>query len=220
MSFAVVPIKHLSRSKTRLASRLERDALEQLCLAMLRDILAALHKTPSLDRVVVVTPDPSVAQASEAAGAIGLLRDDPGLNESIDAAIREVGAPGESALVVLGDVAGALPEEVERLFETVAEANASPVVALAPSRDGGTAALLRAPADAIPSRFGPNSADRHREAARERSVALLEVALPSLDIDLDHPEDIDDFLARPGGGEETRRTLKNLGWTRTPENHT
>ncbi|MDP6981134.1 MAG: 2-phospho-L-lactate guanylyltransferase [Myxococcota bacterium] len=220
MSFAVVPIKHLSRSKTRLASRLERDALEQLCLAMLRDILAALQKTPSLDRVVVVTPDPSVAEASEAAGAIALLREDPGLNESIDAAIHEAGTPGESVLVVLGDVAGALPEEVERLFETVAEADTHPVVALAPSRDGGTAALLRAPCDAIASCFGPDSAARHREAACERGVTLREIALPSLDIDLDHPEDIDDFLARPGGGEETRRTLANLGWTRPPENHT
>jgi len=215
MSFAVVPIKHLSKGKTRLASRLEREALELLCLAMLRDILAALQKTPSLDRVAVVTPDPSVAQATRAAGAIALLRDDPGLNESIDAAIAEVGGADESALVVLGDVAGVLPEEVERLFETIA--HGGPAAALAPSRDGGTAALLRKPAGAIPSRFGPQSAEAHRAAAAERGVPFHEVALASLDIDLDRPEDIDDFLARPGGGAETRRTLAALGWNPSSE---
>ncbi len=219
MSFAVVPIKHLSKSKSRLASQLERDALERLCLAMLRDLLSALQATPSLDRVAVVTPDPSVAEATAAAGAIALLRDDPGLNESIDAAIREVGEEGESALVVLGDVAGALPEDLDRLFQAVAEIDAERAVALAPARDGGTAAMLRAPADVIPSRFGPKSAEAHRLAAAELDVPFLEVPLPSLEIDLDRPEDIDDFLARPGGGAETRKTLEALGWPAASRDH-
>ncbi|MCP4037649.1 MAG: 2-phospho-L-lactate guanylyltransferase [bacterium] len=212
MSFAVIPIKHLSKGKTRLASRLARQELERLCLAMLRDIVSALQQTPALERVAVVTPDASVAQCARDAGAIALLRDDPGLNESIDAACEQLAVPGEPSLVILGDVAGALPADLESLFQQLDPEVRGGQVVLAPSRDGGTAALLRAPAEAIPSCFGPDSARMHREAAEAQGVAYHELPLPSLDIDLDRPEDVDDFLAKASGGKETRRILEALGW--------
>ncbi len=215
MSLAIIPIKHLSQGKTRLSSRLERGELEQLCLAMLKDILSALRQTPSIERVAVVTPDPSVADCASASGAIPLLREDPGLNESIDAATRQLVAPGESTLVILGDVAGALPDELERLYQNLdPDAQAGQVV-LAPSRDGGTAALLRLPADAIASHFGPQSCRVHREEAARRGTSYCELSLASLSIDLDRPEDVDDFLARGGsGGKQTRRIFEALGWGR------
>ena len=144
MSLAIIPIKHLSRGKTRLSSRLERSDLEQLSLAMLKDIVQALQQTPSVDRTAVVTPDESVAACARSAGAIALLRMDPGLNESIDTATHELAEPGESSLVILGDVAGALPEELERLYQQLDATQQlnSPrttgQVVIAPSRDGGT----------------------------------------------------------------------------------
>jgi 2-phospho-L-lactate guanylyltransferase len=219
MSLAIIPIKHLSRGKSRLSHRLTRAQLEQLCLAMLNDIVTALQQTPSIDRVAVVTPDASVADAATGAGAIALLRDDPGLNESIDAAARELAEAGESTLVILGDVAGALPEDLERLYQCLNRhldpASPEAQVVLAPARDGGTAVLLRAPGNAIPSRFGPNSCREHREQAERHGVSYHELSLASLSIDLDRPEDIDDFLEQvggAGGGKETRRILEALGW--------
>jgi 2-phospho-L-lactate guanylyltransferase len=212
MTIAIVPVKHLSKGKTRLASRLDRTQLETLSIAMLKDILDALQQTPSIDRVAVVTPDISVAECANYAGAIGLLRDDPGLNASIDAAQRELAADGESSLVILGDVAGALATELEQLFGVLDPDATGAQVALAPSRDGGTAALLRAPAFAIPSQFGPNSGSVHRKLAEEASLPFHEVTLPSLSVDLDIPDDVDEFVASAAGGKETRRTLEALGW--------
>jgi 2-phospho-L-lactate guanylyltransferase len=140
------------------------------------------------------------------------LRDDPGLNESIDAAARELAKPGESTLVVLGDVAGALPEEIEALYQCIDPSAEGAQVVLAPARDGGTSALLRAPADAIPSRFGPDSGRKHREQAERSGISYHELSLASLSIDLDRPEDVDDFLEQASGGKETRRVLDALGW--------
>jgi len=215
MSLAIVPIKHLSEGKSRLAPRLERADLEQLSLAMLSDILAALFATARIDRVAVVTPDPSVAKHAEAAGAIGLLRNDPGLNPSIDNAILELAAPDEPVLVILGDVAGVLPEDLEALFTALDQAPEGRGIVLAPSRDGGTSALLRAPADAIPSCFGPQSATTHWDRAAELGVHRTRLSLPSLAIDLDRAEDVEQFLHQPGGGEATRRQLEALGWKRS-----
>jgi len=110
--------------------------------------------------------------------------------------------------VVLGDVAGALSSDIDTL-SSVLEA---PGVALAPSSDGGTSALLRSPHDVIPSCSGSNSAKRHREAATRQGVAYREASLPSLALDLDLPEDVEHFLRTEGGGGQTRAALKKLGW--------
>lgn len=211
MSVAVVPVKRLEAAKSRLFGQLAQPEREALSLAMLRDVLAALRATPSLDRAVVTTPDPAVAAAARAAGAEALLRDDPGLNAALTAAAEIVAGPGEPVLVVLGDVAGADPTDLEALFTALSTQGARGAV-LAPSNDGGTSALLRAPHDAIPCAFGPDSAKAHREAAAQRGVAFTEIALPSLAIDLDLPEDVERFLATGSGGRETRATLRTLGW--------
>lgn len=203
---AVVPVKALAASKTRLAGG-DRDAIEALSLAMMADVVEALLRVPELDRVAVVTPDADVAREARAAGAEALLRDDPGLNASIEAAAAEL-APGEddAVLVVLGDVAAAAPQDISQLLHAVT----APGVALAPSRDGGTSALLRAPRDVIPACFGRDSAKRHREAAERAGVTCRELTLPSLAIDVDVAEDARAILACETLGRRTREALLRL----------
>ena len=65
MSVALVPVKSLSAGKSRFLSQLSRESVEVLCVAMLEDVLAALLAAPSLERVVVATPDDRVAAAAE-----------------------------------------------------------------------------------------------------------------------------------------------------------
>jgi 2-phospho-L-lactate guanylyltransferase len=182
---AVVPVKALADSKSRLFPERPRRDVEALSLAMMADVIACLRAVSEIARAWVVTPDAEVAQRAEQEGAGVLLRPDPGLNAAIEAASAAVAAPGDGVLVMLGDVAAADPSEVAQL---VAAAPARGV-ALAPSRDGGTSALLRRPADVIPARFGRDSAKRHREAAAAANAPLVELALPSLAIDVDLLED-------------------------------
>jgi 2-phospho-L-lactate guanylyltransferase len=204
---AVVPVKALAASKSRLFPDLERGAIEQLSLAMMGDVVEALTRVRGIARVVVVTPDAAVATAAEGAGATALLRPDPGLNEAIEAAAAEVAArPSDGVLVVLGDVPALVASEVETLLSALE----GPGVALAPSSDGGTSALLRVPRDAIPARFGPDSAKRHREAAERAGVVYRELPLPSLAIDVDVREDVDALLRSDTVGRRTREVLEVL----------
>jgi len=217
MPAAVVPVKSLAAGKSRLAAALGRARAEGLARAMLEDVLAALGQVPGLDAVAVVTPDPDVAEAAERCGARALLGDDPGLDASLARAARELGpACADGLLVVLGDVAGARAAELARLLDALA-AGPAPRAALAPSLDGGTAALARRPPDAFPSRFGPDSARRHREAAAAAGVPLVELALPSLALDLDDEADLRAFLAGPGEGPRTRALLASLGVRPAPD---
>ncbi len=213
MTTAVVPIKSLEAGKSRLLPELSRIHLEALSLAMLEDLLSALLATPALLRVAVATPDDRVAERSRELGAEALHGPDTGLNAAIDAAAGKLGLASEAPLlVVLGDIPGAEAEEVQTLFETLAEMEAGPAAVLAASADGGTSALLRRPHRAFPSLFGPRSALRQREAAAAASVPMRELQLPSLAIDLDCRADLEFFLASSEAGHRTRALLEELGW--------
>jgi len=208
MIAAVVPMKSLEGSKSRLARELGPRSARGLSLAMLADVLEALLGAPEVDRVAVTTPDAAVGDAAAAAGAEVLLREDPGLNPSIEAAAIELlPDPDAGLLVVLGDVAGACADDLSRFVRCAPRRG----VALAPSRDGGTSALLRRPRDVIPAGFGRDSAEHHRKYAAAAGVELREMPLPSLTLDLDAPADLDAFLATPWGGRRTRALLHELG---------
>lgn len=213
MSVALVPVKSLAHAKSRLLPELARQQLEELSLAMLGDVLEALAATPSLREIAVVTPDPAVAAATQRAGARALLRDDPGLNASLDAAARQLELDEEGLLVVLGDVAAALPRDLEALFDSARELG-NPCAVLAASQDGGSSALLRVPHDALPSLFGPESARAHREAAKSAAVPFRELQLPSLALDLDRASDLEEFTKTASGGSRTRALLEEIAWHR------
>jgi 2-phospho-L-lactate guanylyltransferase len=201
---AVVPVKALAESKSRLFPERPRGDVEALSLAMMGDVIACLRAVERIARVVVVTPDPAVAHAAEAQDAQVLLRADPGLNPAIEAASAAVAGPGDGLFVVLGDVAAADSAEVAQLLAAAPTRG----VALAPSRDGGTSALLRRPPTVIPACFGRDSAKRHREAAARAGAPLVELALPSLAIDVDLSEDARAILAQPTLGARTRALLE------------
>ncbi len=205
---ALVPVKALENSKSRLRPAVGQ-ATERLTLAMLGDVLGTLLEVDALDRVVVVTPDPAVASVAREIGAEFLVRDDPGLNAAIDAAAAELAAGASALLVVLGDVPGARPDEIARLLDAAPARG----LALAPSLDGGTAALLRVPPDVVRAGFGPESAKVHRELAEAAGVAFREVALPSLGIDVDSGDDLDALVRSDAPAPRTRALLREIGWS-------
>jgi len=212
MTAAVIPVKSLAAGKSRLLPELGREDLEALSLAMLEDLIRALMATPGVNRVAVATPDDRVAEHAQGLGAEALHGPDPGLNAALDAAPGKLGLSADAPLlVVLGDVPAARPDELQQLFDAAKAMAPGPNAVLAPSRDGGTSALLRTPHGALPSRFGPQSAARHREAAKHAGTPLREIELPSLAIDLDRGEDIRAFLSQGDDGRQTRALLAKLG---------
>jgi len=204
---AVVPVKMLPFSKSRLRSWLDPASVERLAIVMLADLLETLQRVGRFDRIAVATPDPRLAEVARKAGAEVLGASVVGLNPAVEAACAAL-APTEddAALVVLGDVAGAQAEEIVALLE----AGSRRGVVLAPSNDGGTSALLRSPRDIIPAAFGPDSARAHRQLAASARVPFRELALPSLAIDIDERADLEKFVSSASAGRRTRALLREL----------
>ena len=204
---AVVPVKTLPSAKSRLRPWLDHASVERLAIAMLGDVLETLQRVRALDRIAVATPDLRLAEVARKAGAEVLGASVDGLNPAVEAACAVLAPTADdAALVVLGDVAGAQAADIEKLLD----AGARPGVTLAPSNDGGTSALLRGPRDIIPAAFGPNSARTHRDFAASAGVAFVELALPSLAIDIDEREDLEQIASRGSAGTRTRALLGKL----------
>jgi 2-phospho-L-lactate guanylyltransferase len=207
MIAAIVPVKAVDASKSRLRDDFSADEVERLATALLRDVLGALLGARSIERVVVATPDHNVARIARDAGAEAILRDDSGLNAAVERAAHDLAAEGADAvLVVLGDVAGARSDDIDRLVASLPGSG----VALAPSRDGGTAALLRRPHDAIPAGFGPDSAKLHRERAERAGLPLVATPLASLAIDVDRRDDLEALVASDAPAPHTRAIWRTL----------
>jgi 2-phospho-L-lactate guanylyltransferase len=190
MRFALLPCKPLAVAKSRLAPHIGDVDRRALCRAMFHDVLECLCQAQHVDRVAVVTADPSLLDLAQRARALAVDEVHPrGLNAAValgTALCVENGA--SSVLVVLSDLPLLAAEEIDSLF---ADLPSGPHVRLARSHEGlGTNALLRTPPTVISTRFGGRSFFDHLAAAADAGVSHSEVDLPGLSFDIDTIDDL------------------------------
>ena len=191
---AVVPVRSLSSGKSRLGEPLDAEERADLVLALLRRTVEQALAASRLTGVVVVSEDADLLRQAREMGAASLLQERPGLNEGL-AEARTAADPEATAIMVLpADLPSVVASAIDELAEAADLAQRAapdrPVVALVPDRHGtGTNALLVAPPDAIPFRFGAGSRVAHCSAARAAGASYVELAGP-LTFDLDTTEDL------------------------------
>jgi 2-phospho-L-lactate guanylyltransferase len=191
---AVVPVRSLSGGKSRLGEPLDPEERADLVMAMLRRTVAAALATQRLHGVTVVSQDPDLLGEARAMGAAAVLQESDGLNEGLSEA-RDSAFDGATAMLVLpADLPEVTAEAIDRVldaaYDAASRAPDQPVVALVSDRHGtGTNALLVAPPDAIPFRFGEGSRAAHEAAAAAAGAAYVEVRGP-LSFDVDTPDDL------------------------------
>lgn len=193
---ALVPVRGLEAAKSRLGEALDAEERRELVEHLLARTIAAAAAVPGVAAVAVVSPDPAALALATGLDAVAVRQTGEGLNEGLAAGRDRAVADGADALLVVpadlpGVSAGGLAAVVEAAQAAAADWPAGhPIIVLVTDRSGdGTNALLLAPPDAIPFRFGPGSRAAHEAAARTAGAAYVEVAGP-LDLDLDTPDDL------------------------------
>jgi 2-phospho-L-lactate guanylyltransferase len=96
----------------------------------------------------------------------------------------------KSVLILPADLPLISQKDIEKL---ISAANGSKrVVIITPDRHkNGTNALLTSPAGLIEYDYGKNSFERHCELAKKAGAQLKICELPSIELDLDLPEDLE-----------------------------
>lgn len=189
---AVVPVKDTRQAKQRLAGVLDRAQREELALAMLEDVLAALARVDELAGILVVTAD--AAAAAIAARYRAAVMDEgahDGHTGAVAAAARRL--TGDGMLAVPGDIPLLEPDDVRRLISAHREAmrHGGRTFIIAPAHDErGSNAVLCSPAGAVPLRFGEDSFFPHLAAAKARGIEPAVLRLPRIALDIDTPQDL------------------------------
>ena len=197
--WAIVPVKPLRRGKSRLAGTLSEDERTHLNQLLLEHTLKTLTDLREIEQILVVSRDPAALSLARDHGArtVREAAGSPQLNTALTRAIVVAQVYATRGVLVLpADLPLMTQEDILALVE---RATHPPVVVIAPDRhEEGTNALLISPAGLIEYDFGPGSFQRHCERARQADARLEVVTLPSLGLDLDLPEDLEEVLKLEG----------------------
>jgi 2-phospho-L-lactate/phosphoenolpyruvate guanylyltransferase len=185
---AVVPVKDLWGTKSRLSPILDPGARAGLTLYMMGRVVRAIAEA-GVEDVCVVSPDRIVLEEAKRRGATPLVQETRGLNPALEEGRRRALGLGASTLLVLpadlplldaGDVRAVLQEKGQGLSAVI-------------SPDGmrsGTNALLIQPPETLPFAFGVDSFEAHLVAARQRGLDVKICERPHLAFDLDTAGDL------------------------------
>lgn len=202
VSFVViVPVKPPARGKSRLDTFDPTDRRD-LAAAFARDTVAAAHRTPCVEAVLVVTDDHRFAAELSRDGC-EVIPD--GVSNDLNATLRQAAAecvrrwPTAVPVALCADLPCLLSDD---LAAALAQAHGPSFV-----RDaaGSGTTLYAAPHGQFDPSFGANSADLHLE----HGASEIEVPSPTLRLDVDDPGDLARAL-RLGVGPHTAQV-----WSRT-----
>lgn len=196
---AVVPVRSLTGSKSRLGEPLDGEERASLVLGLLRRTVRAGLEAARVSSVVVVSPDHETLDEAQKLGAKTLLQRSDGLNEGLAEVRSALDGDLDALLVLPADLPEVGATSIDCLIDaadaasragSAAGGGAWPVVALVPDRHGsGTNALLVSPPDVIEFCFGEQSRAAHEAAARRAGARFVELGGP-LTFDVDTPEDL------------------------------
>lgn len=189
--WAIVPVKPLRRGKSRLAGVLSEDERTDLNQRLLIHTLETLTAIPEIEQVLVISRDQAALALAREHGARTVQEQGaPQLNMALTRATVVVkNYITRGVLIVPADLPLISVQDIQAMLERATD---PPVVVIAPDRHHqGTNALLICPVGLIDYKFGPDSFHLHCERARQVGARLEVVDLPSLALDMDLPEDLD-----------------------------
>lgn len=216
-TLAILPVKTFGDSKQRLETALSSIVRRALAEAMFTDVLNALRRAGSLIEILVVTTDERAQRIAGSHGAQVLDAHETGHSAAAAEGIAYALARSyDRVLLIPGDCPTLRAHDLEALLAAPHQQHSAVIVA---DRHGdGTNALLLTPPDCLTPSFGPGSCERHVAAAESAGIAVSVVSVPSLEFDVDTPEDLDELHrlldASHGGAAHTRGMLKQMLRTR------
>lgn len=192
-TLVVIPMKEPHLAKTRLKDALNSGERARFARHLfertLQIVLAARDSHGGRFDMAVVTKDRSIRQFSRARGVRVIdEQEGAGLNEAIaGAATAAIAAGYRRMCVVPADLASPDPQDIGLLLSQQQGARG---VAVCPSRDFGTNALLVTPPDVIEFAYGAHSFHAHCRHAEQAGITPLIPTLQSLRWDVDSCDDL------------------------------
>jgi len=201
---AIIPVSRFLNAKTRLSPSLSPAEREGLLKAMLQDVIHALRYV--VDEVVVISSDGDVLNFLRPLDVHCLKEQGhTDLNGALTQALEWCQSQGDQVIIVPSDIP-LLSEGLVKGLLTMAEEYQ---VVIAPSKGGGTNALI-CPPSGFKMSFGDCSFFKHLEQARKAGLTHEIFDSFYLSLDVNTSEDLGEIMLH-GVGTHTQKFLESLG---------
>lgn len=191
---ALIPVKALSKAKSRLAAHLTPEQRANLVLDMLHHVVSMLKESRAFSHVAVVSADTRVQVQAQTWGARVLPEEQAGHNPALTAAAYSTMSqyPELDALLT---ISADLPFlSVADIYELIELSRKHPLI-LAPSQEGtGTNAILTSPPLVVPYVFGINSLAHYQSAAERQHLDYALCSRLGLALDIDTIKDLEQLM--------------------------
>lgn len=205
---AIVPMKPLSKGKSRLAKTLSAKQRADLALGMLRRVILAI-KAASVDTVWVVGGDEQVRRMTRNMGGEWLDELGKDLNDTLKKAFELAFERGSAALYVAGDLPFLKAGDIHSMMQS---SRRQGNVTLAPARrDGGTNAIFVPNGVPLQPELGQGSFMKHLKQAASLETSVAINSSPGLGFDLDVVDDLETFQHMEPGLLERLSTAPKFG---------
>jgi 2-phospho-L-lactate guanylyltransferase len=209
-NWAVIPVKGLTESKTRLAAYLQGDKRRILVEALLDDVLSAIVRSKVYGTIMVVSPDENVGSRIQSQEVSFLKQTGIGLNRAVEQANRLATlGHARSLTIVLADIPLVEPGDFKELISLGSPARR---VVMAPSMKGGTNVMLTSPPGVVSPGYGRWSYSKHLRRAQVNGISAYSLSNPRLSFDIDTMSDLVELRHRDSNGKTVSgRVVSELG---------
>jgi 2-phospho-L-lactate guanylyltransferase len=188
--WVIIPVKPLTRAKSRLSAVLSAEQRQQLAEMLLRHVIATVRQVPEVVGTLVISRDTKALAIARDAGTYTVQESGaPELNNALMRATSVVAGWGGSAVLVLpADLPLISSEDVRNLVELGLEPHT--IVLATDHQEDGTNAMLVRPPGLIPYAFGPGSFLRHLKLAQDVNANVHVYSSERMMLDIDVPADL------------------------------
>ena len=182
---AIIPVKTFSVAKTRL--KLSETQKEEICKAMLEEVLSTVSKSQLIDKIILVSKDETVLRLGRQFNPVEIFDDESGVNHAVYLADQYiVDNKYDRSVIFPQDIPIMRSSDIDDLLGFRQSENS---VIIVPSRQlNGTNALVRSSTNMMKTQYDRGSyafqLDAAKAASQNVSVALIRRIM--LDIDDEH----------------------------------
>lgn len=198
--WVLVPVKPLTRAKSRLATVLSAEQRTQLAEATLRHTLQVVMEVPQVTGVLVISRDGRVLSLAREMQAHTVQESGaPELNNALMRATQVLRSwRADAVLIIPADIPLINAEDLTHIIRM--GQNAASVVITPDDKHDGTNALFVRPPGLFDYAYGENSFHHHQERAREADGTVYVYESERLCLDLDTPADLETYRRHAGAG--------------------
>lgn len=187
--WAILPVKPLSQSKTRLGhilSPAERAALTQ---HLLEHTIETLQQVPNIAEILVVSRDKTILNTARSYHTLSFTESAPfELKTAVTQAAKYATLQGvEGTLIIPADLPFLQAYEIQNILNKAL--STEKWIICPDEKQNGTNALLLPSSENFRFQYGPNSYQKHLVEAKRLDIAIQTITTPGISFDLDTEAD-------------------------------